>query len=301
VGGGASSGKDQGELHEMRRMMEDLARRMDRGEQRSQQDEVVDAERAVKEEARKREDHISLDTLHQKIIRLDEAARRANIKEAKQRHYAAVLDRFIYWRASGVTGIGQLLVSFLSSQEENHLLEKERKFFKNQKGSSPLPYGGQYPMQSQPFSQQLVPTQLFPPQQANYQYQPQHQQQYPQQYQLQGQQPPMWQQPGLQSWGPGPMMQPCMSPQQLPPQQLPQEGYPDHFGRSSPRKSPRKGSYGQSYSFSPRSPSRFESDDGKCFICNLPGHFKRDCPNRSSNNNHRKKCSGGGTVMHVGV
>jgi len=74
----------------------------------------------------KRPELIQPDVLHQRLVRLDEAARRA--AHPHRERYALVLRRFSYYR--GLPDMGQLVLSLLSTKEEAAILEKERKFFK---------------------------------------------------------------------------------------------------------------------------------------------------------------------------
>ena len=116
-----------------------LTRQMCDKDKKRQDDEVIEAERAVKEEAMKRPEHVSLDSLHQKLVRLEDAARRAGHSSAKK--YSMVLQRFTFYKSENRQQVGQLILSLLSTAEETAILEKERKFFK----STPAPPAQQHP------------------------------------------------------------------------------------------------------------------------------------------------------------
>lgn len=89
----------------------------------------------MKEEARKRDEVISVDTLHQRLIHLDEAAQSAkNIKSNWSKHYRAVLGGFCHLHSINTPELCQLVLAFHSSPEENAVLEKEQKFMKGKGG-----------------------------------------------------------------------------------------------------------------------------------------------------------------------
>lgn len=123
-----SKKREMGQVEEMKMMIQELKQQVEETKKKSAIDEVYEAERAVKDEANKKEEVLSLDNLHSKLVRLDEVARRAQVKKAA--HYSAVLARFVHCRSRNTPNLGQLISSFLSTPEENTLLEKERKFYK---------------------------------------------------------------------------------------------------------------------------------------------------------------------------
>lgn len=109
-----------------------MAKAMAERERRKETDEVADAERQAKEEAGKPQAVFQPDTLQQRLIRLDEAARRVNHPNTER--YNLVLQRFTHNRSA--PEVGQLVLTLLSTKEESALLEKERKFLKK---SAPKP------------------------------------------------------------------------------------------------------------------------------------------------------------------
>ena len=59
------------EVAQLKKCMGDLTKQIAEKDGRRQADEVLEAERAVKEEAMKRPELLSLDILHQKLVRLE--------------------------------------------------------------------------------------------------------------------------------------------------------------------------------------------------------------------------------------
>lgn len=236
------------DINEMRAELEVLRKRMDEKEKASLADEVVAAERAVKEEARKRPDGLSLDTLHQKLVRLDDVARRAEVKQADREKYSAVLERFTFYRAENYPNIGQFILRLLATPAENSILEKERKLMKGQlsrqKKDEKDGEKNERSTQSAPppnIPQSYPP--VAPPQYASYP-------------------PPAWGQPP-QAWGPP------FTPGYGAPYMGMQDGGFRPPARHQSRGSPYGGRGG-----------RYHKDE-RCFKCHQRGHFMRDCPNSS--------------------
>lgn len=134
------------EVAQLKKCMGDLSKQIAEKDGRRQADEVSEAERAVKEEAMKRPELMSLDILHQKLVRLEDAARRANHSQIKK--FGMVLQRFSFYKVENPAQVGQLILSLLSTPEETAILEKERKFLKSTSSAQPNPqaWGGQNPM-----------------------------------------------------------------------------------------------------------------------------------------------------------
>lgn len=243
----AKEKKPESQVDVLRQLVQDLARRLEETEKKSKSDSVAEALEAVKEEARKRDDNISLDTLHQRLVRLDEAARSArDIRPSTRESYRAVLRRFCHLRSINTPELGQLILSFLGSPEENAVLEKERKFLKNRasrqgdgntdKGATAAPTAsgpmaplGQGPVQSHPY-------------------------------------------PGSQAWAQGGPQPWYMAPPPFYPP-APQPGYPSPY--SPPSRGRSNGRRG-------RGAGRPSGED-RCYRCDQTGHFMRDCPQRPSN------------------
>ena len=72
----------------------------------------------------KRLELLQVDVLHHKLVRLEEAARRAS--HTSKDSFGIVLQRFTYCR--GLPSVGQLILNLLSTMEEAAVLEKEGKF-----------------------------------------------------------------------------------------------------------------------------------------------------------------------------
>lgn len=82
--------------------------------------------REVKEYA-SRTSEMNVDTLHQKLIVLDEKARKAHSSNSEE--YNFVLQRFLANKFN--PNVGSLVVMMLSSKTEYRLMEKEQKFHKS--------------------------------------------------------------------------------------------------------------------------------------------------------------------------
>ncbi|KAK6167158.1 hypothetical protein SNE40_021253 [Patella caerulea] len=78
------------------------------------------------EEYSSRTSDINLDTLHQKLILLDEKARKSCDQSAEE--YGFILQRFLANKHN--PNVGSLIVFMLSSKKEYQLMEKEQKFIK---------------------------------------------------------------------------------------------------------------------------------------------------------------------------
>lgn len=114
------------EVTKLKEKVESMCRLLEDREKRRHRDEVQEAEREAKEEAMKPPAQLQPDVLHQRLVRLDEAARRAAHPGVEK--YNIVLQRFAFNRDS--PKVGQLVLNLLSTREEAALLEKERKFLK---------------------------------------------------------------------------------------------------------------------------------------------------------------------------
>lgn len=131
------------ELAALKAKLASLTEAMEEKEKRQRKDEVMEASREAKEEAMKRPEMLQVDVLHQKLVRLEDCARRAGHPDREK--YAIVLQRFTYFRS--MPDVGQLVLSLLSTKEEAAILEKERKFLKKSAAPAPPPgpnVGGPY-------------------------------------------------------------------------------------------------------------------------------------------------------------
>lgn len=117
----------------MKERVDSMCQLLDEREKRRFRDEVQESEREVKDEAMKPPSQLQVDTLHQRLMRLDEAARRATHPGVER--YNIVLQRFLFHRNS--PNVGQLVLNLLSTREEAALLEKERKFLKKGVNQTP--------------------------------------------------------------------------------------------------------------------------------------------------------------------
>ena len=114
------------EVADLRAELRSLAAQLTERDRQQQRDEVADAERDVKEEAMKRAEVMSVDTLHQKLVRLEDLARRAN--HPKTEKFWVILQRFTYYK--NLPNVGQLILDLMSTQQEAAVFERERKFLK---------------------------------------------------------------------------------------------------------------------------------------------------------------------------
>lgn len=245
--------------------MEALSKAIGEKEQKAQKDEVREALREVKEEAMKRPELVHPDVLHQKLVRLDDVARRAGSPDREK--YSLVLSRFSYYRT--LPNLGYMVLDALSSKEEAALFDKERKHLKKMASSQSLmqnthnqanPYqmvstGTPAPAQmyapqavssqvatQQVFSSPMAPTQMFSPQMA----------------------PMQVLSPQVTHMIPNQMAAPLMGPQQG---QFME--HPDQYGQSWGQWSPARG---------PRTKGTGRPTNLKCFKCKRVGHLIRDCP-----------------------
>lgn len=117
----------------LREQVTAMAKLIDDRDRRNQRDEVAEAERQAKEEASKPQAFLQADMLQQRLIRLDEAARRVGHPNSER--YNLILQRFTH--NSSKPNVGQLIMTLLSTKEESALLEKERKFLKSTTHQTP--------------------------------------------------------------------------------------------------------------------------------------------------------------------
>lgn len=106
--------------------LDELAKKVDDKKRIDDATDVDRAKREVKEEAGKAE--VNLDLLHEKLIHLESVARRTNHESANKLNL--ILKRFNVHKKMSPSFVGSMVLEQISSKDEEAVLNKERKCYK---------------------------------------------------------------------------------------------------------------------------------------------------------------------------